>query len=182
MASGPRPSTYAEKRSSGMAGFADRASAASASSRPRMSDGHGSASGSGSSSFKTDHKTNSSSRYAESTHKRSASGHPNLSPNANLRSANSSFEERRTERVQVTTRETLINRTKSPPRRSAAGEKSRTADGTRHRGPEPRQREVRQETPGPGTNACSVLRSGHGDYSDTREIKCRQGPSSALGS
>ncbi|KAK4238390.1 Spc98 family-domain-containing protein [Achaetomium macrosporum] len=124
MSSAARPSSYAEKRSSGVAGLGDRGSTGSggsASSRPRMSDG----------------------RYADSAHKRSASGHPNP------RSTSSSFEERRTEKVQVTTRETFINRMRSPPRRSAASEKSRISDGHKRRGSEPRPREARQETPAP---------------------------------
>ncbi|KAL2134770.1 hypothetical protein VTI74DRAFT_10844 [Chaetomium olivicolor] len=130
MSSGNRP--YAEKRSSGTAGLGGGSGPAP--SRPRMSDGPGSFS-------KThDHKT--SSRYAESTHKRSASGHPNA------RSANSSFDERRTEKAQMTTRETFISRARSPPRRSAATEKSRETDGSKQRAAEPR-REARQETPVP---------------------------------
>ena len=93
------------------------------------------------------HKTTSaSSRYADSTHKRSTSGHPNP------RSTNSSFEERRTEKVQVTTRETLIARTRSPPRRTTAAEKTRSADMTRQRAPEARPRDARQETPVPGSS------------------------------
>ncbi|AEO66996.1 7bcb85ce-c584-4b59-878b-917f1c4147ee [Thermothielavioides terrestris] len=148
MSSAPRPSTYAEKRSSGMAGLGDRGSAASGGSgsasshtRPRMSDGQGGG-------LRTEQKT-SSSRYAESTHKRSTSGHPSSNPNANPRSASSSFEERRTEKVQVTTRETMMTRTRSPSRRSAAAEKSRTADGPKQRVSDPRPREARQETPVP---------------------------------
>lgn len=86
------------------------------------------------------------SRYAETTaaHKRSASHQPNPNP----RSTSGSFEERRTERSQVTTRETLITRTKSPQRRSAATDRSRAADGTKRWTPEPR-RDARQETPVP---------------------------------
>jgi gamma-tubulin complex component 2 len=80
-------------------------------------------------------------RYAEPTHKRAASGHPNP------HSTSSSFEERRTEKVQVTTRETFTSRTRSPQRRSATTDKNRAADGPK-RAPEPR-REVRQETPLP---------------------------------
>ncbi|KAL2177221.1 Spc98 family-domain-containing protein [Thermothelomyces heterothallicus CBS 202.75] len=128
--SGPRPSTYAEKRSSGAAGLGDRGSGGSAS-RPRISE-------STSTGKVSDQKT--SSRYADSSHRRSASGH------LNPRSTNSSFEERRTEKIQVTTRETLTTRTRSPPRRSAASDKSRAADGIRQRAPDSR-RETRQETP-----------------------------------
>ena len=100
-------------------------------------------------SFRTDagsraSEQKTSSRYADTTHKRSTSGHPNP------RSTNSSFEERRTEKVQVTTRETFTSRTKSPQRRSATSDRSRAADGPKQRAPEPR-REARQETPVPGT-------------------------------
>ncbi|KAL2200414.1 Spc98 family-domain-containing protein [Corynascus similis CBS 632.67] len=127
----PRPSTYAEKRSSGAAGLGDRGSGGSAS-RPRMSEN--------TSSRASDHKT--SSRYADSSHRRSTSGHPNP------RSTNSSFEERRTEKVQVTMRETFTARTRSPQRRSATGDKSRVADGIKQRASESR-RDTRQETPAP---------------------------------
>ncbi|KAG7288000.1 hypothetical protein NEMBOFW57_007520 [Staphylotrichum longicolle] len=155
MSSGPRPPTYAEKRSSGVAGLGDRGSAGSggsgsASSRPRMADGHSHAHG----SFRTDpsrpsDQKTSSSRYAtDSTqHKRSTSGHPNP------RSTSSSFEERRTEKAQVTTRETFISRTRSPPRRTAAPEKTRNPDAPKQRAPESRPREARQETPVP---ACRI--------------------------
>ena len=150
MSSAPRPPTYAEKRSSGVAGLGDRGSAGSggsASSRPRMADGHGHAHGSfrTDSSRPSDQKTSSSRYAADSTqHKRSTSGHPNP------RSTSSSFEERRTEKAQVTTRETFISRTRSPPRRTAAPEKTRTTDVPRQRAPESRPREARQETPVPG--------------------------------
>lgn len=127
-----RPSSYAEKRKSGMAPD----SASNASSRTRnspMSDGNA--------GFKShagrpsDPKT--SSRFA-ADHKRSTSGTPNA------RSTTNSFEERRTERVKVTTRETLIARTKSPQRRSPRHERTKTANPKRP--PEPR-RDARQETP-----------------------------------
>jgi gamma-tubulin complex component 2 len=146
--SGTRPpSTFAEKRSSGVAGFGDRGS-----SRPRMSDGNG--------SFRADASKASeppkiSSRYAETTHKRSTSGHPNP------RSTSSSFEERRTEKVQVTTRETFTTRTRSPQRRSATADKSRAADGTKQRAPDSRPREARQETPVPGAPFTLTQSEGH---------------------
>ncbi|KAL2153124.1 hypothetical protein VTH82DRAFT_4279 [Thermothelomyces myriococcoides] len=129
--SAPRPSSYAEKRSSGAAGLGDRGSAGSAS-RPRIAE-----STTTSTSRISDQKT--SSRYADGSHRRTGSGHP--------RSANSSFEERRTDKIQVTTRETLTTRTKSPPRRSTISEKNRPADGTRPRGHDSRR--DRQETPAP---------------------------------
>lgn len=162
MSSGPRPPTYAEKRSSGVAGLGDRGSAGSggsgsASSRPRMADGHSHAHAHAHGSFRadssrpSDQKT-SSSRYAtDSTqHKRSTSGHPNP------RSTSSSFEERRTEKAQVTTRETFISRTRSPPRRTAAPEKTRNPDVPKQRAPESRPREARQETPVPGMANLSL--------------------------
>ncbi|KAK3900625.1 Spc98 family-domain-containing protein [Staphylotrichum tortipilum] len=149
MSSAPRPPTYAEKRTSGVAGLGDRGSGGSASSRPRMGDGPGSFRTDASSKTTADQKT--SSRYAESStttaHKRSTSGHPNPT----LRSANSSFEERerRTEKAHVTTRETFTTRTRSPPRRTAPAEKTRAADGPKQRPSESRPRDARQETPIP---------------------------------
>lgn len=139
-----RPSTYAEKRSSGIA-VAERASA-----RPRMSDS--------SSSFRTDASKPSepkiSSRYAESAaHKRSISGNPNARS-----TSRSAVEERRTEKVQVTTRETLMTRTMSPERRGAPSDKGRAADGLKRRPSEPRPRDARQETPLPqGMPATHLL-------------------------
>ena len=127
-----RPSSYAEKRRSGMA--AD--SGSNASSRTRnspMSDGN--AGFRSHASRPSDPKA--SSRFA-ADHKRSTSGTPNA------RSTTNSFEERRTERVKVTTRETLIARTKSPQRRSPRHERTKTA--TPKRPSEPR-RDARQETP-----------------------------------
>jgi gamma-tubulin complex component 2 len=144
--SGTRPSTYAEKRSSGVAGFGDRGAGGPASSRPRMSDGNGSFRADGS---KASEAPKISSRYAETTHKRSTSGHPIP------RSTSTSFEERRTEKVQVTTRETFTTRTRSPQRRSATTDKGRAADGPKQRAPEPRPREARQETPVPGAPSPS---------------------------
>ncbi|KAK4130749.1 hypothetical protein BT67DRAFT_445371 [Trichocladium antarcticum] len=93
-----------------------------------------------------------SSRYADpAAHKRSTSGNPNA------RSTNSSFEERRTERHQVTTRETLISRTRSPPRRNAAPEKSTTADGLKQWAPEPRVPSQDKPTPSPWEPAATLL-------------------------
>ncbi|KAJ4300446.1 gamma tubulin complex Spc97/GCP2 subunit Alp4 [Collariella sp. IMI 366227] len=97
MSSGTR--SYAEKRSSGVAGLGGGSGPAP--SRPRISDGHG--------SFSKPHDQKPSSRYAESTHKRVSSGYPNP------RSANSSFDERRTDKTVLTTRETFVSRTRSPP-------------------------------------------------------------------
>ncbi|KAL2159851.1 hypothetical protein VTH06DRAFT_1984 [Thermothelomyces fergusii] len=143
--SGPRPSSYAEKRSSGAAGLGDRGSAGSAS-RPRISESTGSGAGTGRVS---DQRTGSS-RYVDGSHRRTGSGHPNP------RSTNGSFDERRTDKIQVTTRETLTTRTRSPLRRSAtASDKSRPADGMRQRGPDSR-REMRQDAPVPEKNATSA--------------------------
>ncbi|KAL2021964.1 hypothetical protein VTK56DRAFT_6383 [Thermocarpiscus australiensis] len=126
MSSATRQSTYAEKRSSGFGAAADRSSAG------RMSDGAG-----------TKPSESKPGRYADTTtHKRSVSGHQGQNPRATSRS----FEERRTEKVQVTTRETLMTRTRSPDRRTAP-ERTRTADGVKHRHAEPRPRDTRQETP-----------------------------------
>ncbi len=80
-------------------------------------------------------------------HKRSASGNV-------VRPASRAVEERRTERVHVTTKETLVTRTRSPERRSAASEKSRTTDGAKQK-PVPaadvRPKEARPEPAPQGT-------------------------------
>ncbi|KAK3987822.1 spindle pole body component alp4 [Cladorrhinum sp. PSN332] len=134
MSSGIRPSSFADKRNrdSGVP-----AATASSSSRPRMPTTDG-----GSFTSKPDHQHTSSSRYADrDSHKRSTSNNP--------RSTSRSVEERRTEKVQVTTREALIARTRSPDRRGATGERiSRTTDaGLKQRIADPRGRDVRQEAP-----------------------------------
>lgn len=73
------------------------------------------------------------------THKRTASGNP--------RPISRTVEERRTERVQVTTRETLVSRTRSPERRSAAtGDRRRApAEEPKPRAPEAKPREPKVE-------------------------------------
>ncbi|KAK4165989.1 spindle pole body component alp4 [Cladorrhinum sp. PSN259] len=133
MSSGTRPTSFADKRNrdSGVP-----AAAPSSSSRPRMPATDG-----GSFSSKPDHQHTSSSRYADrESHKRSASNNP--------RSTSRSVEERRTEKVQVTTREALIARTKSPDRRGATAERSsRTDVSLKQRAAEPRARDVRQDAP-----------------------------------
>ncbi|KAK4193942.1 spindle pole body component alp4 [Podospora australis] len=144
MSSGTRPPTFADKRSSGVA-----ATASAASSRPRMAmpDAGGSFTQNQSSSQQQQHQhppktsTNTSSRYHAEAHKRSTSGNP--------RSTSRSVEERRTEKVQVTTRETLMTRTRSPERRGATGERSSRADERLKQRPvaDPRSRDVRQEAP-----------------------------------
>ncbi|KAK0629795.1 Spc98 family-domain-containing protein [Bombardia bombarda] len=64
-------------------------------------------------------------------HKRTASGNPRPTTRTVV-------DERRTEKVQVTTRETLVARTRSPDRRGAPNDKARAANATRQRPPEPR--------------------------------------------
>lgn len=79
------------------------------------------------------------------SHKRTASG--------NARPTNRAVEERRTERTQVTTRETLVSRTRSPERRSATatGDRRRaTAEESRQKAPEARHRESKTEPQPPG--------------------------------
>ncbi|OIW31767.1 hypothetical protein CONLIGDRAFT_572794 [Coniochaeta ligniaria NRRL 30616] len=74
------------------------------------------------------------------SHKRTASGNP--------RPTSRAVEERRTERVQVTTRETLVSRTRSPERRSAtaSGDRRRApAEDQRPRAPEAKPRESKVE-------------------------------------
>ncbi|KAL1883808.1 hypothetical protein VTK73DRAFT_8344 [Phialemonium thermophilum] len=73
----------------------------------------------------------------QTSHKRSASG--------NLRPSSRSIEERRTEKVQVTTRETLVSRTRSPQRRGSVGTgKQRNAEGApRQKAAETRSREAK---------------------------------------
>jgi gamma-tubulin complex component 2 len=73
------------------------------------------------------------------THKRSASGNP--------RPASRAVEERRTERVQVTTKETLVSRTRSPDRRAVPQERPRATDGFRQKSTEARSREPKVEAP-----------------------------------
>ncbi|KAK0751027.1 Spc98 family-domain-containing protein [Schizothecium vesticola] len=71
---------------------------------------------------------------ASTSHKRSASGNP--------RPTSRVVDERRTEKVQVTTRETLVSRTRSPVRRSAPEERARPPDAMKHRHTESRTRDV----------------------------------------
>ncbi|KAL2120489.1 hypothetical protein VTJ04DRAFT_4516 [Mycothermus thermophilus] len=138
--SGTRPPSYPEKRTSGIAGLPD---SASASSRPRLSDGPGSFRSDGprssAESFNPNPRTTTTSftRYPEATRKRSSTSMSQQPPGP--RSTNSSFEERRTERSHITTRETLITRTRSPPRRSAADKPK----------PSESRRDARHETPAP---------------------------------
>lgn len=155
--SGTRPPSYADKRSSN-ASATDRAT-----SRPRMSapDGGGGGSTPGvsanaNSSFRSsDARAEYASRRQQQQQQASASSAQNRSTsnNANARATGRTVDERRTERVQVTTRETLITRTKSPERRgAAASEKSRGSyERLRPQQPvEPRSREQRTEAPTPG--------------------------------
>ncbi|KAL2259561.1 hypothetical protein VTK26DRAFT_6724 [Humicola hyalothermophila] len=135
--SSARPSSYAEKRASGMAA----GPGSNASSRARMSPMPDGQSGFKRHASKPSDPRASSRLGTESTaHKRSASGTPNA------RSAASSFEERRTERIKTTTRETLISRTKSPQSRTARSERTRATATPKRRSPDPR-RDVRRESP-----------------------------------
>lgn len=80
-------------------------------------------------------------------HKRTASGNP--------RPTSRTVEERRTERVQVTTKETLVSRTRSPDRRSGTAFGGRQRAGTdgssRQKVAETRPKEPKVEAPPPGT-------------------------------
>ncbi len=74
------------------------------------------------------------------SHKRTASGNPRPA------SRTTAVDERRTEKVQVTTRETLVSRTKSPERRgvpSAAKEKAKAAEAAKVRPPDARPKDPR---------------------------------------
>ena len=96
----------------------------------------------GSKTDRTDLRQPSSPQYstAGSTHKRTVSGSQR----------NKVVDERRTERVQVTTRETLTSRTKSPERRNGpppAQERTRPREPTRTPSVDNRPRSSRTETP-----------------------------------
>ncbi|KAK3318371.1 Spc98 family-domain-containing protein [Apodospora peruviana] len=154
MSSGPRPPPYAEKRSANANGATtDRATP-----RARMPAPDGSARGNNSfnsgdpradrDARRPGHAQGqpqtsayaSTSASASASHKRSASGNP--------RPASRTVDERRIEKVQVTTREMLTTRTRSPERRSAtASDKSRATDVPRQRPPDTRPRESRAEAP-----------------------------------
>ncbi len=81
------------------------------------------------------------------SHKRTASGNPRPASRA------TPTEERRTEKVQVTTRETLISHARSPDRRNGlvhvpkAKAKPTAADGVKARPGETRNKEARPEAP-----------------------------------
>ena len=81
--------------------------------------------------------------YTNPAHKRSASGNP--------RPASRSTEERRTERVTVTTRDKLISRTRSPDRRTSnaasSGERWRSRDAARSRAADAEPRKSKPEEP-----------------------------------
>ncbi|KAK0735887.1 Spc98 family-domain-containing protein [Apiosordaria backusii] len=120
MSSGTRPPTFQDKRSSGVAATASAS----------QSHGHSHKPSANTNADPLPSQTNNtSSRYAESR-KRSTSVNP--------RSTSRHVEERRTEKVQVTTRETLMTRTRSPDRREG---------GLKQRAAEPRSRDVRQDAP-----------------------------------
>lgn len=167
--SGTRPPSYADKRSTNVP-VADRAT-----SRPRMSaaDGAGAGGGTPGAGASANSSFRSSDARAEYAARRqqqqqqqqqasgggygsttaSASAAHKRSTSTNARATGRLVDERRTERVQVTTRETLVTRTKSPERRSAApSEKSRGSyERLRPQQPvEPRPREQRTEMPPSG--------------------------------
>ncbi|KAK3352326.1 Spc98 family-domain-containing protein [Lasiosphaeria hispida] len=138
MSSGPRPSTQADMRS------------AAGPSRPRMSatdmrdarDGPSRRVESRAEPSRADRNARQQvpsplpaygATSTSTSHKRSASGNP--------RPTSRMVDERRTEKVQVTTRETLVARTRSPVRRSAPDERTRAPDLSKQRAPEPRPRE-----------------------------------------
>ncbi|KAI4867104.1 Spc98 family-domain-containing protein [Hypoxylon rubiginosum] len=82
------------------------------------------------------------SSFTNPAHKRTASGNP--------RPASRSTEERRTERVTITTKEKLISRTKSPERRSKDApppEKWRAKEPTKSRQPETKAKEAKPDAP-----------------------------------
>lgn len=93
-------------------------------------------------SERSDSRRHGPSPQSSTSHKRSASGNPRPSSRA--------VEERRTERVQVTTKETLVSRTRSPERRGAPSEKPRNSEGAKQRAPEARPKETRPEPAPPG--------------------------------
>ena len=144
MSSGIRTSAFgADKRANGTAAAPDKAT-----SRPRMS-GH--------ESFKSDtresrrHVPSPDSGVSNPAHKRSASG--------NFRPSSRTVDERRTERVQVTTRETLVTRTRSPERRGAPSERPKAADTARQRASvDSRIKEIKVDPPVQGT--CSLAPPG----------------------
>lgn len=93
------------------------------------------------------------SSFTNPAHKRTASGNP--------RPASRSTEERRTERVTVTTKEKLISRTRSPERRSKDApppEKWKSKEPPKSRQPETKQKEAKSETP-PGMFLSTYLGS-----------------------
>ncbi|KAI1386258.1 Spc98 family-domain-containing protein [Hypoxylon trugodes] len=80
--------------------------------------------------------------HTNPAHKRTASGNP--------RPASRSTEERRTERVTVTTKEKLISRTRSPERRSKDApppEKWKSKETAKPRPPEPKPKDSKSEAP-----------------------------------
>lgn len=74
---------------------------------------------------------------SHSQHQHSNAESRKRSTSVNPRSTSRHVEERRTEKVQVTTRETLMTRTRSPDRR----------EGAKQRAAEPRSRDMRQDAP-----------------------------------
>ncbi|KAK6081013.1 spc97 spc98 family protein [Seiridium cupressi] len=124
-------------------GSADNATTNGASSRPRMNTARNSNGERNGPRGVDSPQSGYSSNTTNTAHKRSASGNP--------RSLSRAAEERRTERVTVTTREKLISRAKSPERRatrdSAPPEKWKAKETARPRTAEGRQKEPAVEPP-----------------------------------
>jgi gamma-tubulin complex component 2 len=134
MSSGARPATHADAENPPSA--AERASGAS---RSRMSAADASRNRTErdrerASAAASDPRFGTTAASASTSHKRSASGNP--------RPTSRMVDERRTEKVQVTTRETLAARTRSPVRRTAPEERSRQPEPPKPRPVETRSREA----------------------------------------
>ncbi|KAI2636970.1 Spc98 family-domain-containing protein [Hypomontagnella submonticulosa] len=134
-----RVSTYSERRTNGT-------SDNDSNPRPRAGAGAGAgghASGHTSRSSQDQRGTRSpQAAYINPAHKRTASGNP--------RPASRSTEERRTERITVTTKEKLISRTRSPERRSRDApppEKRKSREVTKSRQSETKLRDSKSEQP-----------------------------------
>ncbi|KAI0161664.1 Spc98 family-domain-containing protein [Hypoxylon sp. FL1284] len=129
-----RVSNHAERRTNGT-------SDNDSNPRPRAS-GHASGHTSRASQHEQRSTRSPQSSFTNPAHKRTASGNP--------RPASRSADERRTERVTITTKEKLISRTKSPERRSKDApppEKWRSKETTKSRQPEVKTRDPKPEAP-----------------------------------
>lgn len=132
MASTTARSAHAERRANGA--YPDKASA-----RARMSGTDSQASDRYEQRYREGSPQINAAAFASTSHKRSASGNP--------RPTTRTTDERRTEKVQVTTRETLVSRTRSPDRRNSAAQRERTkaTDGAKMRPPEPKVKDQKPE-------------------------------------